>query len=541
MAHPHSSTPAQRAQWVAHLLTGAGVYGVVTDLAHAIGVSRRTLYTWRAHGLAALEAAFSPAPAPTTPALERAILTLWVEGHASARTIARLLPTVGLPAVSLGTISAVLTDAQQRALTWYATHAPPTARVLAFDEIYGRQHGRGYLSVIDTHSLALWAAAGPLPVDADSWTLLLWQAQERGLRWTRSVSDGGAAIAAACRTVAPTLVPQRDVWHLLHRCAQAQGRLDRQVRALEQQRATVARQAARVAAGHKPVGRRPRTDLAAHERAVQAAQQTAAALRYLSAELHRLLEVVVLVDGQVLDHTGRVREGAALLGLLAELAGSAPGGMQRELTQVQHHLAAALPEALTFSPALDAVQAAALPTLGAPGLGLLGWAWQRRAALEWDAAEIVAGLPEAWRAAAADVLTAWAAATRASSAVENWHSILRPHLAVHRRLTDGQLALLGVWHNHRVFERGAHAGASPLQLSGMAEAPTDWLLALGYPPVAAAAAPVGAGGATGRAPTPAGAGQPLRLVVGRVQPAGGQPVAPPAPHLEGGLVEAWAA
>ncbi len=59
---------------------------------------------------------------------------------------------------------------------------------------------------------------------------------------------------------------------------------------------------------------------------------------------------------------------------------------------------------------------------------------------------------------------------------------MRPHLAVHRTLSAGLLALLAVWHNHRVFSRGAHRGASPLQLSGMAEAPTDWLVALGYPP-----------------------------------------------------------
>jgi hypothetical protein len=65
--------------------------------------------------------------------------------------------------------------------------------------------------------------------------------------------------------------------------------------------------------------------------------------------------------------------------------------------------------------------------------------------------------------------------------VEGWHSILRPHLAVHRTLAPGLLAVLAVWHNHRVFTRGSHRGASPLQLSGM-EAPSDWLVALGYPP-----------------------------------------------------------
>jgi len=45
------------------------------------------------------------------------------------------------------------------------------------------------------------------------------------------------------------------------------------------------------------------------------------------------------------------------------------------------------------------------------------------------------------------------------------------------------IALLAVWHNHRRFARGAHAGQSPLELSGMTDSPADWLEALGYPPV----------------------------------------------------------
>ncbi|MBP1468060.1 hypothetical protein EYB53_020270 [Candidatus Chloroploca sp. M-50] len=47
------------------------------------------------------------------------------------------------------------------------------------------------------------------------------------------------------------------------------------------------------------------------------------------------------------------------------------------------------------------------------------------------------------------------------------------------------VALLAVWHNHRVFTRGIHKGLSPLHLSGMTDAPTDWLVALDYPPAVA--------------------------------------------------------
>jgi len=51
------------------------------------------------------------------------------------------------------------------------------------------------------------------------------------------------------------------------------------------------------------------------------------------------------------------------------------------------------------------------------------------------------------------------------------------------------LALLAVWHNHRVFTRGIHKGKSPLHLSGMLSAPTDWLAVLGYPPAEAVTSP----------------------------------------------------
>lgn len=74
----------------------------------------------------------------------------------------------------------------------------------------------------------------------------------------------------------------------------------------------------------------------------------------------------------------------------------------------------------------------------------------------------------------------WTQAVRASSVVANWHSRVRPHLAVHRTLSAELLALLAVWHNHRIAPRSLHEGISPLQHSQI-----DWLTALGYLPTAA--------------------------------------------------------
>jgi hypothetical protein len=453
-------------------------------------VSRQTLYTWVEQGRAALERAFEPPVSESTiqPALERQVLSLLVETHASVRGIRAGLWQVTRQRVSLGTISAIVGEAQRRAQAWMSSHAPPASRPLALDEMYGNDRRGAYLHVVDTASWAVWAAEGPVPVDTESWTLVLWLAQARGLRWHTTISDGGSAIDAAVRDVDPTGQHGRDVWHVLHVCAQVQGRLDRWVTQMEAQTASVQRQAARLAAGRRPLGRNPRTDLVAHAATCARAHGLAAGLRYLTGQLRDLLEVVVVTPTGLLDAAGRERELVTLLALLDELAGTAPPAQQAELARLHRHLTLALPGLLTFVPPLDRVHQDAAVMLGTPGVALVAWAWQRRAILAPRQDDLVAQLPPAWHTAARVLILAWESAVRASSAVENWHSILRPHLAVHRVLSPGLLALLAVWHNHRAFARGPHAGLSPLHLSGMTDAPADWLVALGYPPLDPASA-----------------------------------------------------
>jgi hypothetical protein len=278
---------------------------------------------------------------------------------------------------------------------------------------------------------------------------------------------------------------------VLHVGSQALGRLDRWVAELESQTAVVARQAARVAVGQRPRGKRPRTDLAAHAAVVAQARAVADGLRYLLQMLHELSEVVVVSrDGRLLDEPARWGETAALLVLLQDLAAAAPAKQRREIEHCARHISAALPGLLAFVPGVERVQREATVVLGPAGVALVAWAWQRRAILGPTTDDLVAGLPPTWEPAGRLLLTAWGRALRASSAAENWHSILRPHLAAHRTLSPGLLALLAVRHNHRVFTRGLHAGFSPLQLSGLPDAPKDWLVALGYPPAGPATEPV---------------------------------------------------
>jgi len=428
MGHTHASTARERAAWVGQLLAHAGEYGAVTNVSRAVGVSRQTLYTWLERGRAALARAFAPLPAVplVTSGREREILTLRVEGHASYRGIQRCREEVGGQEVSLGTISTVVRAAQERALALVAGQAPPGARAVARDEIYGRDRQGAYLNVVDVDSGAVWAAEGPLPVDGETWTLTLWAAQERGLRWQRVVSDGGKAMAQAVATVDPAGQAQRDVWHILHQCGHVHGRLERRAVDLKERAATVARQAARVAAGQRPRGRHARTDVSAHAAATEQARRAADNVGYLTCELRALLEVVVPGQGDVLDRAGRPREADTLLALLVEVRTAAPPDSHRELDRLRSALERALPGLLAFATPLDGVQQEVRARLGRAALASLAWAWPRRALLGPTPEDLLALLPPAWRPVAAPLLAAWEATVRASSAVETWHSVLRP-------------------------------------------------------------------------------------------------------------------
>jgi transposase-like protein len=470
------------------MIAQQGVYGVVSQMSQNHGVSRQTLYTWKAKGLAAMQEALRPKEQRAEIALqqERAILTLLVEGHASYRGIQSCLQELLGNHVSLGTIVSLVQEAGKRAREWMSRQKSGAADcALALDEQYSSKRGEGYLNVVDVHSSAVWASVPPVPVDAESWTLLLWYLQEQGVIWQRAVTDGGQAMQEALRSIGAASKQQRDVWHVLHLGSQVQGRVDRHLSKLQDHLPTIQRQAQRVAQGKKALGVNPRTDVQAHLAQIKQAEYIASGLGYLCAQLRRLLEVVVLGETSnqgILDRQSRQDELETIVQLLVQLEHDAPAALTREIQTLHKHVRLALPHLLLFVPELDHIQYQVARELGEEALYLIGWAWQRRRILGPRRTELVKGFPSCWQPLVEQLLQAWDRTVRASSVVENWHSILRPHLAVHRCLTASMLALLAVWHNHRIAPRGSHVGQSPLQRSGLQEQPPDWLTALGYPP-----------------------------------------------------------
>ncbi len=478
----HCSTVEQRVQWISQLLVAEPPHGLLSQLSRTHEVSRQTLYRWKEKGAQALQAALEIShdrPKETMPVQEQ-VLTLLIEAHASYRDIQACLLKLNGQRISLGSITEIVQEAGRRAQQWLSQQQASTPRALALDEQYSSQRGKAYLNVIDVRSGQVWATLPPVAVDGESWTLVWWYLGEQGLRCERSVSDGGNAIHDALSQVERLESHQRDVWHVLHVASQVQGRCDRALQQLEDRLPIIQRQAERVAQGKKAMGRAPSANVAEHEQCIRQARYVAQATGYLLQELRSLLEVVVLRRAEVVSSRDRKLELETLLVLLEEVRERALPALQKEFVFLSKHLRLALPHLLLFAADLDEPQQQASERLGADAVRLIAWAWQRRALLGPTIKDLLAGFDPTWREEAQALLHVWEQTVRASSAVENWHSILRPHLAVHRTLSAGLLALLAVSHNHQVAPRGVHEGLSPLQRTGTPQPETDWLLALGY-------------------------------------------------------------
>jgi hypothetical protein len=61
---------------------------------------------------------------------------------------------------------------------------------------------------------------------------------------------------------------------------------------------------------------------------------------------------------------------------------------------------------------------------------------------------------------------------RSSSLAESLHSWLRPYLQIHHGMPKWLSPLLQLFWNHHKFERGKRAGSRPLELAGVADAPS---------------------------------------------------------------------
>ncbi|HEX5504445.1 MAG TPA: hypothetical protein VFW96_17610 [Thermomicrobiales bacterium] len=482
-------TLAERVALGCTCLLYAGRYGLMTDLATELGVSRQFLYTVRGRAGAALARALAPGT-PGRPgvdgrlpvddaAVARAILVLSQVAHASVRGIQECLAEMLGVQRSVGAIEAVLLEAAERARA--LPLAPPGPVRAEADELFAA--GRPVLAVVDRQSGAVLALVPAEQRDETSWGCTVLDVVARGTTLAGLTADGAEGLRAGARA-AGLAEPALDHWHTLRDLGRTRQVLDNQAyRALgvadRGQRAAAA-EAQRQQHGHRPGRGRPLK--AATDPASVAAAAQGAAVAVQRADDTAVVLATVRECLRPLDpRTGSVRAPAAVA---ADLAAAAAllrevGGRALDAAALLEHRSAAL---VASQRGLHAALAGPRAVLDEPTVAFLAWSWQHRAAL---------GLPDAalaWPTQPTAARWVWAAldaAGRTTGMAENLNSVLAPHRAAHKGLPAPVLAVFAVYRNRRVFPRGKRAGRSPLDLLGL-PAP-HWLDALGYGRVAAPA------------------------------------------------------
>src|SRR5260370_21964257 len=113
----HCSTVQRRNQWVSQMLVQEGQHGLVSQLSRDYQVSRQTLYRWKAEVEQAIQEALNPTAAKSKRKgwIERAVLTLFVEGHSSYRGIQTCMKELLGEQVDLETIVLIIQQAGKRA------------------------------------------------------------------------------------------------------------------------------------------------------------------------------------------------------------------------------------------------------------------------------------------------------------------------------------------------------------------------------------------------------------------------------------------
>src|SRR5215213_1979704 len=198
-------TLAERMELGCLCLLGQGSYGLITDLAAALGTSRQFLYRLRARAQRALAGALAPGQ-PGRPArdqrlvvdevaVQRAILVLSQVAQASVREIQECLGELLGIERSVGYIAGVLQEAGRRAQALAVVPAAPLH--VEADETFAAD--QPILAVVDRPSGAVLTLTAAPSRDETSWGCTLLELQATGTAVASVTADGATGLQAGAR------------------------------------------------------------------------------------------------------------------------------------------------------------------------------------------------------------------------------------------------------------------------------------------------------------------------------------------------------
>jgi len=470
--HVPEFTPEQRADAALQMLIPFPdrPWGLGTKLARQYGVSRTLIYRLRDRAWEALVEALLPRaagrPAQTTTLtvdkglIDQAIITLpLLKG--TVRDIRLGLQLLLGVTRSVGYISQTLTTAGAQAETENGSLCVPLPILGEADEIFqGRQP---CLTVVDGRSFLVVNLTPAESRDSTTWGVTYLELLQRGIRFQDLASDGGKGLLAGVREAQLAIPLRPDLFHLLREA----GRLTQRLEKVAYKAIATAERARRAALEAQGLVRRRGRPLKVQTPLPQAELQEAQAIatvdawNWLLGEIRQALEPITPA-GRLVSVAEAQATLETAIGLLKELG-------HPQIAAFADDLEEKLPQLLAPLEWLEQQLRPVLQDLDDETQVFILWAWQHREELNLD---VAADIPQELQAivrVAWDILGLF---HRSSSLAESLHSWLRPYLQIHRGMCRWLLPLLQLFWNHHTFERGKRAGHSPLELAGVADAPS---------------------------------------------------------------------
>jgi hypothetical protein len=487
--------PASLADIAISAMSGQGQYGAITHLADEYGLSRQQIYRVRDAGQQALLDAFLPIqPVPWNAdvpdaQLDRAIVGLYTIAPCSIDDIVDILPILYGRTRCHGYVHGIIDIAQERAAALLENIDLSGLGAAALDEMFWHNHP--LLTGIDLDTGFLFSAEKVHKRTGAEWVSRLQTLNANGFEPAVIIKDAGAAMAEAASVVFPNAEQRDDLFHaiaLIHETGRyLENHAYRRIQCFDQLDAQRNRapegSSRRRSLGQKCRHARCKMDTAIeHFDTFDAVGESVKMLLRLCDPGCARLRTAQEVRDQLPHLTDQIEA----------LGGQRERKLARYLRNRVEGLCGyldALREKLSSCSQLLGSAALVGSVVRAYQAGLLarrGPRWQREereAELVSSARELVeqSGRPERLARALSVVTPVLQRRHRASSAIENLHSVLRPYIAVHKRVSQGFLDLFRFYWNTRARRWGRHKGTSALELL-TGNKHDHWLSMLGFPP-----------------------------------------------------------
>ena len=499
--HRTPLTLAEKIDCAARVLATRDQHGAMSDLSREFDVSRPTLYEARETTTAVLEAHFKKSESESTPIhvvvdeaqLRRAIAGLRIMSPTSLRSIEDIVQIIYPGAnPSFGKVQSITSQAEAGAAKFNRRANLGNIVAAALDEMFSQ--GEPVLAGVDLESGYLFDLSLRASRSGADWADVLEIGKAQGLDLSVVVKDAGAGIDAGVRQAFPGAERRDDCFHALYEMNKVQRHLEQKAYgaiALEHEQEKKLRA---IRAKDKPERAEQKRKLAMASKecvkAIERYERFAAA----KTKAHEAMEYIDV-------NTATLRTGEQTRSMLEAAADEMQSidfwkskKVGRYIRNRAPGLSLAIADLHTRLQALFPVYTSDAVCLACLTLYLVDilrkhsgpFSPKNRARHLLGAFSLLRDLLGEKTDELLEAIEALLEKHhRASSAIEGFNAALRPHLYVHKGVTQNFLELFRAYYNLRTRRSGRHKGISAHQaLTGSPV--NDWLSLIGFPPSSAA-------------------------------------------------------